>query len=299
MVESLCLDGARRRGRRRARPGPGKTFALGAAREAWQRAGHPVLGVAVARRPRRSSQEGAGIQSTSVAALLARPSERPGTSLPRRCRARRRRGRHGRDPAARRAARARRGREGKLVLVGDHRQLPEIEAGGAFRALVARGCRHRATENVRQAAAWERRALGAAARRRPGARRCGCTKDHERVVPSPRARQRRYGRHLVADWWASRDNDGALMIAFRRADVADLNGRARALGRAGGGLGDDELAAARRGRSRSAIVCCCVATTRRLGVANGDRATRSPPLTPPQGHLTVDIHGRRVALDRR
>ena len=28
---------------------------------------------------------------------------------------------------------------GKLVLVGDHRQLPELEAGGAFRGLVNRG----------------------------------------------------------------------------------------------------------------------------------------------------------------
>ena len=69
VIESLCLDGhgvAVVAGR----AGTGKTFALGAAREAWQDAGYPVLGVAIARRAAGELQEGAGISSTSVAALL-------------------------------------------------------------------------------------------------------------------------------------------------------------------------------------------------------------------------------------
>ena len=48
---------------------------------------------------------------------------------------------------------------GKLVLVGDHRQLPELEAGGAFRGLVRRGLAVELTENCRQNEAWERQAL--------------------------------------------------------------------------------------------------------------------------------------------
>ena len=55
---------------------------------------------------------------------------------------------------------------------------------------------------------------------------------------------------LVADWWAARDPDGALMIAHRRVDVADLNGRAHALMRAAGELGGDEL---RRRRAAFAV----------------------------------------------
>ena len=47
----------------------------------------------------------------------------------------RRRGRHGRHPRPRRARRRGRARRAKLLLVGDDRQLPEIDAGGAFRAL--------------------------------------------------------------------------------------------------------------------------------------------------------------------
>ncbi|MEO6349036.1 MAG: AAA family ATPase, partial [Candidatus Limnocylindrales bacterium] len=38
----------------------------------------------------------------------------------------------------------------KVVLVGDHHQLPEIDAGGAFRALVARTDPVRLTVNRRQ-----------------------------------------------------------------------------------------------------------------------------------------------------
>ena len=58
---------SRRRGRQSR---DGKTFALAAAREAWQQAGHPVLGVAVARRAARELTAGAGIEATSTAALV-------------------------------------------------------------------------------------------------------------------------------------------------------------------------------------------------------------------------------------
>ena len=54
------------------RAGTGKTYALAAAREAWKTAGAPVAGVAVARRAARELEHGAGIPSTSVAALLDR-----------------------------------------------------------------------------------------------------------------------------------------------------------------------------------------------------------------------------------
>ena len=84
MVERLCLDGdgvAVVVGK----AGTGKTFALGAAREAWQAAGYPVLGVAVARRAARELEEGAGIASTSVTALLGDLRTRGEAALPERC----------------------------------------------------------------------------------------------------------------------------------------------------------------------------------------------------------------------
>ena len=48
---------------------------------------------------------------------------------------------------------------GRLVLVGDHRQLPELEAGSTFRALARRPAAIRLTENRRQVDGWERDAL--------------------------------------------------------------------------------------------------------------------------------------------
>ncbi len=117
-------------------------------------------------------EESAGIPSTSVAALLARASEAAVTTLPRR--------RSlvvdeaGMVPtrAARRAGRSReRRRAAKLVLVGDHRQLAEIEAGGAFRALASAAAGDRAAARTAAGRGVGARRAGAAARRRSPARR--------------------------------------------------------------------------------------------------------------------------------
>lgn len=43
--------------------------------------------------------------------------------------------------------------------MGDHRQLPELAAGGTFRALARELSAVRLTENHRQAHSWERDAL--------------------------------------------------------------------------------------------------------------------------------------------
>src|SRR5215218_6172500 len=84
MVERLCRDGD---GVSVVvgKAGTGKTFALAAAREAWQAAGLPVLGVAVARRAARELEHDAGIRSTSVAAALGDLHDRAPGALPQRC----------------------------------------------------------------------------------------------------------------------------------------------------------------------------------------------------------------------
>ncbi len=48
---------------------------------------------------------------------------------------------------------------GKLILIGDHRQLAEIDAGGLYRALSIRLPSIELTDNVRQDQEWERTAL--------------------------------------------------------------------------------------------------------------------------------------------
>jgi len=143
----------------RAPAGAGKTFALDAAREAWQRSGVPALGCALSARAACELREQAAIDSTTIARLTHALDR--GAAL----------GRGGvlvvdeagmvgtRDLA--RLADAAAHAEAKLVLVGDDRQLPEIEAGGAFRALADRLGAAELHEVRRQREAWDREALAA------------------------------------------------------------------------------------------------------------------------------------------
>jgi conjugative relaxase-like TrwC/TraI family protein len=292
MVRSLTTDGASV-SVVVGQAGTGKTYALAAAREAWEESGRQVIGAALSWHAARQLEESAGIPTTSVEALLSRLRNRPMTTLPRRAVV-------VIDEAAMVSTRqlaelvehAER-RQAKLVLVGDHRQLAEIEAGGAFRALARRLPVIELTENRRQTATWERDAL-ALLREGDGRRALQLYEGQGRIERGEDVDEVR--RRLVADWWSARDPDEALMIALRRVDVADLNGRARALMRASGRLGPAELelpsgafAVGDRVRLRR--------NDRRLGVANGERAM-VVAVDVENGTLALDVGGRRVALDR-
>ncbi len=203
--------------------GTGKTFALDAARAAWESEGVRVVGAALAARAAGELAAGSGIESTTLAGLLADLS-RPEGRLPRRSvivldEA----GLVGTRDLARLMSLA---PTSRLVLVGDPRQLPEIGAGGTFAALVARlGAAHLEV-NRRQVEAWERNALdslrsGSVAQAVDAYQRAG------RITLSSTAADAR--RLLVADWAASiTDGESSVMIALRRDDVAGLNRLARA-----------------------------------------------------------------------
>ena len=158
MVRRLALD-AGRVSVVVGKAGAGKTYALEAARAAWESSGLVVVGAAVARRAARELEEGSGIVSTSVAALLADLERAPALTL-----------RPGSvvviDEASLLPTRQLDtllghvvAADAKLVLVGDHKQLPAIQAGGAFEGLARRLGAIELHENRRQAAAWEREAL--------------------------------------------------------------------------------------------------------------------------------------------
>jgi ATP-dependent exoDNAse (exonuclease V) alpha subunit len=289
-VEALCLDGhgvALVAGR----AGTGKTFALGAAREAWQASGYAVLGVSIARRAAGELQDGAGIASTSVAALLGDlAGSRRG--LPSRCvlvvdEA-------GMVPTrdlARLLDHVERVR-GKLVLVGDDRQLPELAAGGAFGGLIRRGLAVELRENARQVHAWERRTLDQLRAGR-AEEALAAYRGHGALDVAPTAHDARA--RLVADWLAAGDLDQAVMIAQRRIDVADLNERARDQLRASGRLGGRELELP-GGAFAVGDRVVIKRNDPRLGVNNGQRG-RVVAVDPCGGTLTLAGDGRAWALD--
>ena len=263
------------------RAGAGKTFALSAAHEAWARSGFAVLGAAVARHAAQQLESETAIPSVSLAQLIA-GLER-GERLPR-----------GIvlvvDEAGMAGTRQLatvldhvEAARGKLVLVGDDRQLAAIDAGGAFGALARRGLGAELTENRRQRYAWEREAVEHPRAGR-GEEAIAAYRAHDRLVVEPdedAARER-----LAADWWTAGDPSASVMIALRRVDVADLNARARLRMRAAGALGTDELQLRAGGFSVGDHVLIRQNHIG-LGISNGQRGVV----------VRVDLAGRQLELD--
>jgi len=118
--------------------------------------------------------------------------------------------------------------EGKLILIGDDKQLPEIDAGGLFRALANRLPAVQLTDNVRQQAVWERQAL---AELRNGSiqQAMRAYSEHRRVI---------LGRNRIdtiaqasGDWYryvqSTGDIASALLLAHDNDTVTELNEQAR------------------------------------------------------------------------
>ena len=114
----------------------------------------------------------------------------------------------------------------KLILAGDHRQLPEVAAGGGFRAaLDVLGNRVvELTVNRRQQATWERAALDQL-RHGDVVAAFAAYQSHGRVVLDDdrvALRQR-----AIADWNGLRTEGATLMLAGTRAEALQLNLLAR------------------------------------------------------------------------
>jgi ATP-dependent exoDNAse (exonuclease V) alpha subunit len=274
------------------RAGTGKTFALAACNAAWDATGTCVIGAAVARRAAGELEDQAGIPSTSVSALLAglkrgRPLPR-GTVLVV-------------DEAGMAGTRqlsamldAVEAVDGKLVLIGDSRQLPSIDAGGAFHALARQLPAIELTENRRQVHAWEREVVDLLRQGR-GHEAVQHYRNHDRLHVADTTHQARA--QLVSDWWGAAAKGDALMIALRRADVSDLNQSAHDLMRAAGRLGAEELELA-GGRFAVGDRILVRHNDLRLGIANGDRGVVTSVDNRAQV-LEVELAGTRVTLDRR
>ena len=123
----------------------------------------------------------------------------------------------------------------KVVLVGDHHQLPEVAAGGGFRAALDTlgGRVVELTVNRRQQHEWERDALD---QLRDGdvATAFAAYQHHQRVVLAGDPQQLRA--QAIRDWQRLRHTGDTLMLAGTRAEAALLNRAARQILAAGGEL---------------------------------------------------------------
>lgn len=272
--------------------GTGKTAALATARQVWEASGHQVVGCALAARAAAQLTKGAGIPASTIHRLLANAGER----LPERCvLVVDECGMVGTRQLARLLDLAAAGGS-KVVLVGDHRQLPEVAAGGAFAALASAPGALTLRRNRRQVERWEREAL--AALRDGDAQRAV-----DRYVAAGRVQVGEDAGALqaamVEHWWQghSRGRD-VLMVAGRNAQVEALNRFARRRMREDGQLGDDEMVAGGRPFAVGDIVIAGY-NDYRLGLLNGTRGTVSA-LDLERGRLTMATDdGRSIDVPRR
>jgi ATP-dependent exoDNAse (exonuclease V) alpha subunit len=207
--------------------GTGKTAVMAVISRLAALTGTPILGGALAARAAAGLQAATGIPSTTLARLLNQPGGTGGLPV----------GvvvvvdeagMVGTRPLAavtdlvEQAA-------GKLILIGDDHQLPEIDAGGLFRALVNRLPAVELTDNIRQEEAWERVAL---AELRDGSpdQAIETYRQHQRLIVGQN-RQDTIAR-AVDDWHrhvtATSDLTSGLLIAHDNDTVAELNEQARA-----------------------------------------------------------------------
>lgn len=293
--------------------GSGKTAALAVAADAWRASGMPVQGAALAAIAARVLQDSAGIPAQSLARLLNQTDSTEAIGhAPGRPRLQEvlptggvlvvdEAGMVGTRTLHRLLTLAEQAHT-KLVLVGDPKQLPEIDAGGLFATLAQRLPTVELTGNQRQQAKWEQRALREL-RGGDVVRALTAYSRHQRlrVTDSIETLTERllddYEGHL-----RSHTPDRVLVIASSRGDARRLNAQLRQRMLENGRLGGDELrieltAGGHRGY-RTGEQVLVTANDYPLGLLNGTRATVTE-LDPETSAVTVRIDdGRTLQLNR-
>jgi conjugative relaxase-like TrwC/TraI family protein len=217
--------------------GTGKSFATVAAAEGWAQAGYS-LRVAAPTWRAANVLRAEGLEATSIARLLgdidrgkAWLSERSVLLIDEA-------GMVGSEDMAALVGHAEEA-GAKLVLIGDPQQLGAIDAGGLFSAIADRSEPVVLDEVIRHNHELDRDAAKRI-REGEGSDALSLYRSAERVTVAEDAEQRREA--MVEDWWASfREDEDALMISQRNAEVERLNAIAREVMRTEGRLGKEEI----------------------------------------------------------
>ncbi|MDA8061664.1 MAG: AAA family ATPase, partial [Actinomycetota bacterium] len=254
--------------------GAGKTTMLAAVAAAFDSSGCQVLGTATAGQAARTLADGADLGSSSTLASLVGRLDRGQLRLGDRSVVILDEAGMTDDVDLARLTTHAQLAGAKLIVVGDHRQLGAVGPGGALAALVARhpDAVHHLAGNRRQTNPEERAALE---QLRDGdiGRAVDWYADHDRIRP---VADRDGALQAAVDGWAADTTAAgattAALLAWRRANVAELNTRARAWMAATGRLTGPELAADGV-RYRAGDRVMALAPDRDAGLVTSQRAT--------------------------
>jgi len=278
--------------------GTGKSAMLGVARQAWEAAGYRVRGAALSGIAAEGLEGGSGIESRTLASLEWAWKEGRDELTSRDVLVVDEAGMVGSRQIERVLSTAQEA-GAKVVLVGDPEQLQTIEAGAAFRALAERHGAAEVSEVRRQREGWQRDATRELATGRTGAalgryEAAGMVQGHGKREEARAA--------LVDGWDAERKqipNQSRVILAYTRADVAELNGLARERMREAGALrGADQVVQTERGERAMASGdrLMFLRNERGLGAGPGGRGGVAVKNGTLGTVLAVDSKGERLTV---
>ena len=276
--------------------GTGKSAMLGVAREAWERAGYEVHGVALSGIAAENLESGSGIASRTIASMEYQWEQGREQLSSRDVLVIDEAGMIGTRQMERVLSHAAQA-GAKVVLVGDPQQLQAIEAGAAFRSLAERHGWAEIGEIRRQRDEWQRDATKALATGRTGEAIHGY--EQNGMVHAAETREQARS-ELVDQWDRQRRADpdqSRIILTHTNAEVRDLNLAARERLRETGELGLDVGVAAERGARdfASGDRIMFLKNERGLGVKNGTLG-RVETVSPERMAVRLD-DGRRLAFD--